>query len=140
VALRPSRTVAAAVALAHAAALAAAMAGLPPPAAAVVAVGLALSAFQHLRLALHRTASAVSAVEFGSDGGCAVAGPDGQWREAVVCAGAVPASWLAVLVVRDSRGTRRPVVVVPDSAEADGFRRLRIWLRWRPAAGEGAGR
>ncbi len=139
-ALRPSRTVVAAVALAHVAALAAAVVGLPPAAAVVVAVGLALSAIQHLRLALHRAAGAVSAVEFGSDGGCAVAGPDGEWREAAVCAGAVPAGWLAVLVVRDSRGTRRPVVVVPDSAEPEGFRQLRIWLRWRPAVGEGAGR
>lgn len=133
-ALRPSRTVAGAVALAHMAALAAAAVGLAPLAAAVVAAGIGLSAIHHLRLALHLAPGAIAAVEFAPDGRCAVAGPSGQWQEAAVCAAAVPASWLAVLVVRDARGTKRPVVVLPDGADPDGFRRLRVWLRWRPAA------
>lgn len=133
-ALRPSRTVAGAVVVGHAAALAAASVGLPPLAAAVVAAGLALSAVHHLRLVLHLAPEAVAALEFGPEGRCAVAGPGGAWQEAAVCAAAVPASWIAVLVIRDSRGTKRPVVVVPDGADRDGFRRLRVWLRWRAAA------
>lgn len=135
VALRPSRTLAGGVALAHAAALAAAAVGLPPVAAAVVAAGLALSAIHHLRLALHLAPGAVAAVEFAPDGRCAVAGPGGQWQEAAVCAAAVPASWIAVMVVRDALGTKRPVVILPDGTDRDGFRRLRVWLRWRTAVG-----
>jgi hypothetical protein len=140
VALRPSRAVAGAVALGHAAALAAAAVGLPPAAAAVVAAGLALSAVHHLRLVLHLAPEAVAAVEFGPDGRCSVAGPGGEWQDAVVCAAAVPAGWIAVLLLRDARGAKRPVVVVPDGADRDGFRRLRVWLRWRPAPDEVRGR
>ena len=49
---------------------------------------------------------------------------------AVVCLPA--AAWLAVLSLRDARGLRRTAVVLPDALDPDAFRRLRMWLRWRP--------
>jgi toxin CptA len=133
--LGPSRRLAAAVLGAHAAALGAALVALPAAAGAIVAAGLALSAFEHVRRALHRSPLAIAGLELGPDGAIAVAGPLDAWAPAEVLSAAVPAPWLAVLVVRDGRGRRRSAVVLADGVEPDAFRRLRVWLRWRsPAA------
>jgi toxin CptA len=130
--LGPSRWLAATVIVAHAVALAAAVAGLPAPAAAIVAAGLAASAVEHVRRALHRSPLAVAALELDADGGAAVAGPAGDWSPARVADAAVPVPWLAVLSLRDALGRRRTAVVLPDSLAPEPFRRLRVWLRWRP--------
>jgi hypothetical protein len=140
VTLRPSRAVTFGVATAHAGALAGAALGLPPLAAAVAGAGLLVSAFHHLRLVRHRTPAAIAAIEFGADGRFAIAGPAGDWRDARLVATAVLASWLAVLVARDATGAWRSTLVVPDAADADGFRRLRTWLRWRPPLEAASGR
>ena len=140
VVLRPSRGVAIAVAAAHAAGAIGAVVGLPPLAAALAAAGVALSAAHQLRVVLHRAGAAIVAVEFAVDGRCAVAGPDGEWRDARVVAAAVPASWLAVFGARDSTRATRAAVVVADSVDPDAFRRLRVWLRWGlPPAARPAG-
>jgi toxin CptA len=133
--LRPSRTLAVAVVLAHLAALAAAVAALPGAAAAVVAAGVALSAIGHLRATLHRGPQAVAGLELTADGRVAVAGPSGDWLTARVGSVAVPVSWLAVVTLRDALGQRRAAVVLPDALDPDAFRRLRVWLRWATAAG-----
>ena len=131
--LGPSRRLAAAVIVAHAAALAAAVAGLPAPAAAIVAAGLTASAVEHVRRALHRSPLAVAALELDVRGGAAVAGPGGDWSSARLLDAAVPLPWLAVVSLRDALGRRRTAVVLPDSLAPEPFRRLRVWLRWRPA-------
>jgi toxin CptA len=127
--------VAIAVAAVHAAALVGAVLGLPPLAAGLAGTGIVLSAFHHLQVVLHRSPSAVAALEFGAEGRLAVASPDGVWREATLVGAAVPASWLAVVVARDATRTIRAAVVVPGSTDAESFRRMRVWLRWGlPAA------
>ena len=118
------------MAAAHAAAVLGAVVGLPPLAAAIAVAGLALSAAHQLRVVLNRASTAIVAVEFSDDGRFAVAGPDGEWREARVVAAAVPASWLAVFMARDAARATRAAVVAAGSIDAEGFRRLRIWLRW----------
>ena len=129
------------MAAAHAAAALGAVVGLPPLAAAIAAAGVALSAVHQLRVVLHRAGTAIVAVEFAVDGRLAVAGPDGEWRDARVVAAAVPASWLAVFVARDSTRATRAAVVVADSVDREAFRRLRVWLRWGlPPAGQPAGK
>jgi toxin CptA len=133
--LRPSRTLAAAIALAHLAALATAVAALPGAAAAVVAAGVALSAIGHLREALHRAPQAVTGLELSADGRVAVADPSGDWLTARVRSVAVPVPWLAVVTLRDALGQRRAAVVLPDALDREAFRRLRVWLRWGTAAG-----
>ncbi len=133
--LRPSRTLAAAIVLAHLAALAAAVAALPGAAAAVVAAGVALSALGHLREALHRAPQAVAELELTADGRVAVAGPAGDWLTARLRSVAVPVPWLAVVTLRDALGQRRAAVVLPDALDREAFRRLRVWLRWGTAAG-----
>jgi len=130
--LGPSRRLAATVIVAHAAALAGAVAGLPAPAAAIVAAGLAASAVEHVRRALHRSSLAVAALELDAGGGVAVAGPGGDWSPARLVDAAVPLPWLAVVSLRDALGRRRTAVVLPDSLAPEPFRRLRVWLRWRP--------
>jgi toxin CptA len=131
--LRPSRALAAMVGVAHLAALAAAATGLPPVAAALVAAGLGLSAVHHLRLAMHRSALAIAALEFSPAGHFALGDPSGAWLPAELRRVAVPAGWLAVLAARDADGRSRSAVILPDSADPDAFRRLRVWLKWRVA-------
>jgi toxin CptA len=130
--LGPSRWLAATVIVAHAGALAAAVGGLPAPAAAIVAAGLAASVVEHVRRALHRSPLAVAGLELDAGGGVAVAGPGSEWSSARLVDAAVPAPWLAVVSLRDGLGRRRTAVVLPDSLAPEAFRRLRVWLRWRP--------
>ena len=134
--LQPSRALAAILAFGHLLALAAVATGLPPAAASVVAVGLGLSAFHHLRLAMHRSPLAVAELEFSSAGGFALSDPGGRWLAAEVRRVAVPAGWLAVLAARDAYGRSRSAVILPDGADAEDFRRLRVWLKWRVATPE----
>ncbi len=134
--LGPSRWLAAAVIVAHAVALTAVVVGLPAPAAAIVAAGLAASVIEHVRRALHRSPLAVAALEFDAGGGVAVAGPASEWSPARLTDAAVPVSWLAVVSLRDALGRRRTAVVLPDSLAPEPFRRLRVWLKWRPLGPE----
>ena len=61
-------------------------------------------------------------------------GAAGEWLEARL-EGAYVSSLLVVLRL-DAGGRRRHVVLWPDSADAEGLRRLRAWLNWgREAAG-----
>lgn len=131
--LGPSRWLAAMVIVAHAVALAAAAVALPTPAALVVGAGLAVSAIEHVRRALQRSSLAVAGLEFDAGGGVAVAGPASDWSTARLTDAAVPAPWLAVVRLRDARGRRRTAIVLPDNLPPEPFRRLRVWLRWRPA-------
>lgn len=50
---------------------------------------------------------------------------------ASLLAGAVVHPWLTVARLRDDGGQTIALVVVRDSLEADDFRRLRMFLRWR---------
>jgi len=131
--LGPSRWLAATVIVAHAAALAAAVAGLPAPAALIVAAGLLASAIEHVRRALQHSPLAVAGLEFDAGGGVAIAGPATDWSPARLTDAAVPTPWLAVVRLRDALGRRRTALVLPDALAPESFRRLRVWLRWRPA-------
>ena len=135
--LGPSRRLAAAVIVAHGAAIAAAVVALPAPAAAIVAAGLAVSTIEHVRRALQRSSLAVAGLELDAGGGAAVAGPAGDWSPARLTDAAVPVPWLAVVHLRDALGRRRTAIVLPDTLAPEPFRRLRVWLRWRPVGANG---
>lgn len=113
------------------------MAGLPIPAAVVVGAGLGLSAIHHLRLAAHRAPRAVVELEVAADGRLALADSSGNWLPADLLRATVPTGWLAVLVARDVAGRLRSAVVLPDAVDADVFRRLRVWLKWRIPPSDG---
>jgi toxin CptA len=131
--LGPSRWLAAIVIVAHVAALAAAVVALPPVAAMIVAAGLAASAIEHVRRALQRSPLAIAGLELDARGGVAIAGPADGWSPARLTNAAVPVPWLAVVRLRDALGRRRTAIVLPDTLAPEPFRRLRVWLRWRPA-------
>jgi hypothetical protein len=76
----------------------------------------------------------VAGLELDAGGGVAIAGPASGWSPARLVDAAVPAPWLAVVSLRDALGRRRTAVVLPDSLGPEAFRRLRVWLRWRPPA------
>jgi hypothetical protein len=122
------------IGIGHLLALAAAATSLPTSAAALAAVGLALSAVHHFRLAMHRSPLAIAGLEFSPAGHFALADPSGAWLPAEMRRAAVPASWLAVLTARDANGRSRSAVIFPDAVDPDAFRRLRVWLKWRVAA------
>jgi toxin CptA len=129
--LRPSRTLAGALAIGHLVAVGAAATGLPSAAAALVVLGLGLSLFHQLRLAMHRSVLAVAGLDLASDGRLAMADPAGVWVTAELRHSAAPAAWLALLTARDAAGRSRTAVILPDAVDSESFRRLRVWLRWR---------
>ena len=94
---------------------------------------LAVSAIEHVRRALQQSSLAGTGLEFAAGGGVAVAGPASDWSTARLTDAAVPAPWLAVVRLRDARGRRRTAIVLPDNLPPEAFRRLRVWLLWRPA-------
>ncbi len=131
--LGPSRWLAATVVVVHGAALVGAVAALPAPAAVIVAAGLTVSAIEHVRRALQRSPLAIAGLELDTGGGVAIAGPASDWSPARLTDAVVPAPWLAVVRLRDALGRRRTAIVLPDTLAPEPFRRLRVWLRWRPA-------
>jgi hypothetical protein len=132
VTLRPSWSLAAAIVVAHGTGVAAAFIGLPVSAALIVTAGLGLSAVHHLRLALHRSPLAVAGLEFTVHGGIAVAGPAGDWSSVTLRTASAPVPWLVALTMRDALGRKRAVCVLPDGADADALRRMRVRLAWFP--------
>jgi toxin CptA len=56
----------------------------------------------------------------------------GRWLGYQVSGASFVSPHLTVLNLRaDARWRARSVLITPDSLDADSFRRLRVWLRWR---------
>lgn len=81
-------------------------------------------------LAWHRSNPSVTALRLSGEGGieCRLAG-EGDFHKACLQGSTVVHPWLTV--IRLSTGRRHEVVVCPDAIDADDFRRLRVWLRWK---------
>ena len=57
------------------------------------------------------------------------------WREGELLGSSYVSSFLTVINVRLPGERRmRSVVLLPDTIGAEDYRRLRVWLRWRPRA------
>ena len=133
IALKPSWQLATILAGIHAAAAAGAVASLSGMPLLLIVVGVLLSAACTIADALLKLPSSVQDFELAEDG-------SGRWRdrggrEHVVRS--AQASWvssgLVVLGLQSGSWRTRWVLLLPDSAAADPMRRLRVWLRWRPA-------
>ena len=134
VALTPARAWAGLIVGVHALAATAAVAVLPAVAAFPVIAGLLVTGWAGVSGALVRGPYAVRELELRADGTAAYVDADGEWREASVVGAATLGHRLAALRLRSS-GKRRAVLLVPGAADADSFRRARVWARWRlPAA------
>jgi toxin CptA len=131
--LRPSRALAATVAAFHLLALGAAASTLSGVPLALICAGLAVSGACATADALLRLPGSVVSMELREDG-------SGRWhdkagREHPVTS--ARATWVGagvvVLGLRSTVWRTRWLVLLPDSAAADDQRRLRVWLKWRPA-------
>ena len=136
ISLRPSWLLAALLALAHSAAIASVLlTGIPPWVQVVAAAGLTLNLIVCIwRQALMRGANSAVAIEIRSDNTLAVQARHGAWREYAVLGNTYVSPYLTVLNLQqaDAKVIKR-IALLPDSLDAEDFRKLRVWLRWKEA-------
>jgi len=136
ISLWPSWLLAALLALVHGAAIAIVLlVNIPPWAAVVAAAGLAVNLFVAVRQhALLQTPNSAVAIEIGNDDKLGIQSRRGEWSEYAVLGNTYVTAYLTVLNLRqtDTRAVRR-IALFPDSLDAEDFRKLRVWLRWKEA-------
>ena len=103
----------------------------------IISVGvLAASLVYYVKqLALLRSPNSVVAIDVASDDAFSVQTRRGDWLACEVLVSTYVASFLTVLNLKETeKNAVRHVVILPDSIDADDFRRLRVWLRWKRGA------
>jgi toxin CptA len=134
IALRPSRMLTAILLIAHGAAIVLiVLVGLPPW-LQVIAIGVLVAslAFYVRQTALLRSPDAVIAIEIASDDAFSIQTRRGDWLGCEVLGSTYVASFLTLLNLRElDKGAVRHAAILPDSTDAEDFRRLRVWLRWK---------
>ena len=135
--LKPSRQLAAVLLVAHALTAAAVLA-LPVALAVRIAL-LALIALSLGRCARHPAVSAAPrgcvALEVHRDGSAQWWRAQGMHAGRVLGDSFVSPLLTVVALRRDDDGRRESIVLLPDSAEADALRALRVWLRFKVEIG-----
>ena len=138
--LRPSHILAAILILAHGAAITVvALVGMQQWLQLLaIAALLANLAYVVARAALLRGSSAVVALEVTSDNALSIQTRSGEWIECEVLGSTYVVSFLTVLNLREiEKGSVRHIMILPDSMDAEDFRRLRVWLRWKHGTPQG---
>ncbi len=98
-------------------------------------VFLLVSLAYELRMAWRVGANAVTGFRVSIDGTPGIFTRRDGWRDCEVLGSTYVTAFLTVVNLRASGGRRiRSVVILPDCMVADDYRRLRVWLRWRPQA------
>lgn len=88
--------------------------------------------FEMWRNALMRDADAVVAIGIAADNALSIQTRRGDWVDCTVRGDTYVASFLVVLNLRRLDNERRKsVVILPDAIDAEDFRKLRVWLRWK---------
>lgn len=110
---------------------------LPLPVKIVLGAAVAAGFLLHLwRDALRRLPGSVVTVELADDG-CVLTDRAGRVRRGTLRGDSFVSSFLTVVNCRlPGRPRRVSVVILPDAADAEEFRRLRVWLRWKGGRGE----
>jgi toxin CptA len=86
------------------------------------------------RQALLLTPDAAAAIEIRSDNTLAVQVRGGAWNEYAVLGNTYVSPYLTVLNLQQTDGHAvRRITLLPDSLDAEDFRKLRVWLRWKEA-------
>jgi toxin CptA len=140
IALRPSRILAAILVIAHGAALAViALVSVPLWLKVIAIAALAVSlVFEIRQTVLLRAPDAVVALEITSDDALSIQTRRGDWIECEVLGSTYVTYFLAIVNLKDQGSGRvKRAVILPDSIDAEDFRKLRVWLRWKrnaPAA------
>ena len=141
IAIGPSRTLTGVLGIAHIAALVVTVVvALSTWVKLLIAMALVTSGtWSILRSALQRGSSAIVELEVEAGGRILCRTPDGPWREGQVLSSSFVSPWLTVLNLRVAGAIRaRHLVILPDNAEKDAFRRLRVLLRWSRPTPEGS--
>jgi toxin CptA len=98
-------------------------------------VGLAVAAslaFYGARDGWRVLGQSVVAVRLRSDCRCEIETRRGPWREARLLGSSYVSPYLSVLNLRlDGHVLARHVVILPDAVDGEGFRRLRVLLKWK---------
>ncbi len=100
----------------------------------VLMAGVMFSAVHGVwRQALRRGPRAITRLQFRNREQLEIGRRDGSWQSGRILGSSTAGTLLTVLNIRLER-QRWPVnvVVTGDSLDGDGFRRLRVWLRWGP--------
>ena len=137
ISVRPSALIAVAVSIVHVAAAAVLWLvpiGVMGKAVFTFVIALSLVYFMARDAALHAARSIV-ALELGEQGEIACQTRDGAWLNCELLGSSYVSPGMTIVNLRPRgwSGDRR-VILVPDNVDADDFRRLRAWLRWRSAA------
>ena len=132
--LRPSRILTAILVLAHGAAIAmVALAGMPFWLELIAIAALVASlVFDVRQTALLHAPDAVITLEIASDDKLSIQTRRSEWIECEVLDSTYVTSFLTILNLKgidSGRNTR--AVILPDSLDAEDFRKLRVWLRWK---------
>jgi hypothetical protein len=130
--LKPSRRLAALLGLTHGLAVVAAWSSLSGWSLYLSVSGIAISGAVCLAESLHLATHAATRLDLGTGGRCAWRDRGGQWHEARLAAERFVSTWLVVVCLLEPMLRRKWIVILPDSAPAGEFRRLRVWLRWQP--------
>lgn len=102
---------------------------LKPIAVAALVINLGLEIWRN---ALMRDADAVVAIGIAADNALSIQTRRGDWVECAVRGDTYVASFLVVLNLRRlDNEHRKSVVILPDAIDAEDFRKLRVWLRWK---------
>lgn len=134
--LHPSRQLAVVMGLAHAAAAGACLLSeLPMFVCGVLVAGAAASFLHAVRgRVLLRAADSIIALQVEEGGRLWVRTAGEGWCAATLHDSTFVHPWLTVLSVQThARYFPRHAVIVADGVDAEDFRRLRVWLRWRAA-------
>lgn len=142
VSIMPSVLIALAVSAVHLAAIGV-LWGVPIPLLVKVTLTFVIACslvFFMARDATLHAASSIVALELLEDGAIVCQTRRGDWLDCDLLGSSYvsPSMTVVNLRPRGSWRTRR-VILVPDNIDARDFRRLRIWLRWRSEARDGAG-
>ncbi len=139
--LRPSRWLVGGLVILHAAALGAAFLSLSSWILLLVAAGVAMSAVVVIRSALLVPADSVRELVLSGDRSARWHGKDGDIHEVILAQEGFACAWLVILPLDPvdpgaaSQSVRRWIVLAPDSANKEGLRQLRVWLRARQCLG-----
>ncbi|MFN3543905.1 MAG: protein YgfX [Thiobacillus sp.] len=105
----------------------AALAASALPGSGALALGVAVLAAAVLAW---RRAVPEGRLRLRSDGGIERAAADGSWEAVEVLGDSFVSPAMIVLRYRGADARRRTLTLLPDSADADALRRLRVSLRW----------
>ena len=129
--LQSSPTLASLLALLHILALFSATVSLEGWPLALAGAGVCLSAAGSIGDALRRWPRSALELELCDDGGAAWRDRRGAWHQGRIAGPSYVSSWLLIAPLSSPGERRRLLVLMPDSAEREDLRKLRLWLRWR---------